>query len=280
MCPMPTASLKAFRMNAESLYSLYCNQGQQKLRFFKYDVTPLQHTTDACNHKDAVSGSFFNMARIQETCKRNKLIFAHNITILPGLQHVRLLGTKTNKPKETTASLRKQHSISNILESTWQEIPLQSEKDKKMIKDKIATLEKEVNDLSKNMRQAYKTYNDGNFGIQIKVAKHYWKNPFSQPSATQALPTEPSRPSTPSEKAEAGLCGCLPEIFNIIRNAINTLRGSQSGQQELLVAVPTELQKKASDDIQKEISQLINLLKEKRYKSYLAVEECKRELSD
>ena len=46
------------------------------------------------------------------------------------------------------------------------------------------------------------------------------------------------------------------------------------------MAIPPELQKKALDDIQKEISQLINLLKEKRYKSYLAVEECKRELSD
>ncbi|KAI8334932.1 hypothetical protein EDC96DRAFT_525144 [Choanephora cucurbitarum] len=83
------------------------------------------------------------------------------------------------------------------------------------------------------MKQAYKRYNDGNFGIQIKVAKHYWKNPFSQPSATQALPTKPSRPSTPSEEAEASLCGCLPDIFNIIRNAINKLRGTQSGQQEL-----------------------------------------------
>ncbi|KAI8370844.1 hypothetical protein EDC96DRAFT_502540 [Choanephora cucurbitarum] len=111
----------------------------------------------------------------------------------------------------------------------------------------------------KKMKQAYKRYNDSNFGIQIKVAKRYWKNPFSQPSATQALPTEPSRSSTPSEEAEAGLCGCLPDIFNIIRNAINKLRGTQSGQQELLVAIPPELQKKALDDIQKEISQLINL---------------------
>ncbi|KAI8369212.1 hypothetical protein EDC96DRAFT_420804, partial [Choanephora cucurbitarum] len=132
----------------------------------------------------------FDMASIQAVCKRNKLIFVHNITILPGLQHVRLLGTKTNKPKETTASLRKQPFTSNIPESTWQEILLQSEKDKNIIKDETAALEKEVNDLSKNMKQAYKRYNDGNFGIQIKVAKRYWKNPFSQPSATQALPTE------------------------------------------------------------------------------------------
>ena len=168
MCPMPSASLNAFRMNAESLYSLYCNQGQQKLRFFKYDNTSLQHATDVYNHKDAAFNSFFNMARIQEVCKRNKLIFAHNFTILPGLQHVRLSGTKMNKPKETTAYLRKQPSTSNIPESTWQEILLQSEKDKKIIKDEIAALEKEVNDLSKNMKQAYKTYNDGNFGIQIK----------------------------------------------------------------------------------------------------------------
>ncbi|KAI8379923.1 hypothetical protein EDC96DRAFT_434391, partial [Choanephora cucurbitarum] len=178
-------------MNAESLYSLYCNHGQQKLRFFKYDGTPLQRAIDIYNHKDAVFNSFFDMASIQAACKRNKLIFAHNITILPGLQHVRLLGTKTNKPKETTASLKKkQPSTINIPESTWQEILLQSEKDKNNIKDEIAALEKEVNDLSKNMKQTYKRYNDGNFGIQIKVAKRYWKNPFSQPSATQALPTE------------------------------------------------------------------------------------------
>ncbi|KAI8341001.1 hypothetical protein EDC96DRAFT_611146 [Choanephora cucurbitarum] len=210
MCPMPSASPKAFRMNAGSLYSLYCNHGQQKLRFFKYDGTPLQRAIDVHNHKDAVFNSFFDMASIQAACKRNKLIFAHNITILPGLQHVRLLGTKTNKTKETAASLKKQPSTSNIPESTWQEI----------------------------------------------------------------------LPSTPSEETEAGLCGCLPDIFNIIRNAVNKLRGTQSGQQELPVALPIEVQKKALDDIQKEISQLINLLKEKRYKSYLAVEECKRELSD
>ncbi|KAI8385817.1 hypothetical protein BD560DRAFT_384459, partial [Blakeslea trispora] len=124
MCPMPSASLKAFRMNAESLYSLYCNHGQQKLRFFKYDGTPLQRTIDVYNHKDAVFNSFFDMASIQAACKRNKLIFAHNITILPGLQHVRLLGTKMNKPKETTASLKKQPSTSNLPESTWQQILL------------------------------------------------------------------------------------------------------------------------------------------------------------
>ncbi|KAI8365769.1 hypothetical protein BD560DRAFT_332476, partial [Blakeslea trispora] len=177
-------------MNAESLYSLYCNHGQQRLSLFKYDGTPLQRTIDVYNHKDAVFNSFFDMASIQAACKRNKLIFAHNITILPGLQHVRLLGTKMNKPKETTASLKKQPSTSNLPESTWQQILLQSEKDKNNLKNEIATLQKEVNDLSKNLKQAYKAYNDGNFGIQIKVAKRYWKNPFSEPSAIQALPTE------------------------------------------------------------------------------------------
>ncbi|KAI8328868.1 hypothetical protein EDC96DRAFT_586176, partial [Choanephora cucurbitarum] len=176
MCPMPSAGLKAFRMNTESLYSLYCNHGQQKLRFFKYDGTPLQRAIDVYNHKDAVFNSFFDLASIQAACKRNKLIFAHNITILPGLQHVRLLGTKTNKPKETTASLKKQPSTGNIPESTWQKILLQSEKEKNIIKDEIAALEKEVNDLTKNMKQAYKRYNDSNFGIQIKVAKRYWND--------------------------------------------------------------------------------------------------------
>ncbi|KAI8364942.1 hypothetical protein BD560DRAFT_402520, partial [Blakeslea trispora] len=124
MCPMPSASLKAFRMNGESLYSLYCSHGQQKLRFFKYDGALSQRATDVYNYKDAVLNSFFDMASIQATCKQNKLIFAHNITVLPDLQHARLLGTKTNKPKETTASLKKQPSTSNLPESTWQQILL------------------------------------------------------------------------------------------------------------------------------------------------------------
>ncbi|KAI8370845.1 hypothetical protein EDC96DRAFT_94896 [Choanephora cucurbitarum] len=63
MCPMSSASLKTFRMNAESLYSLYCNHGQQKLRFFKYDGTPLQRAIDVYSHKNAVFNPFFNMAR-------------------------------------------------------------------------------------------------------------------------------------------------------------------------------------------------------------------------
>ncbi|KAI8334894.1 hypothetical protein BD560DRAFT_414414, partial [Blakeslea trispora] len=112
MCPMPSASLKAFRMNAESLYSLYCNHGQQKLRFFKYDGTPLQRTIDVYNHKDA-------------------LIFAHNITILPGLQHVRLLGNNS--------FFKKQPSTSNLPESTWQQIRKRQE----YPQNEIATLQKE-----------------------------------------------------------------------------------------------------------------------------------------
>ncbi|KAI8331648.1 hypothetical protein BD560DRAFT_415675 [Blakeslea trispora] len=121
MCPMPYASPKAFQMNAESLLFVLPS-------FFKYDGTPLQRTIDVYNHKDAVLNPFFDMASIQAACKRNKLTFAYNITILPGLQHVRLLGTKTNKLKETTASLKKQPSTSNLPESTWQQILLQSEK--------------------------------------------------------------------------------------------------------------------------------------------------------
>ncbi|KAI8331606.1 hypothetical protein EDC96DRAFT_451742, partial [Choanephora cucurbitarum] len=35
MCPMSSAGLKAFRMNAESLYTLYCNHGQQKIKILQ-----------------------------------------------------------------------------------------------------------------------------------------------------------------------------------------------------------------------------------------------------
>ncbi|KAI8376835.1 hypothetical protein BD560DRAFT_302051, partial [Blakeslea trispora] len=59
-----------------------------------YDGTPLQRAIDVNNHKDTLFNFFFNMASIQTACKRNKLTFSHNITILPGLQHIRLLGTK------------------------------------------------------------------------------------------------------------------------------------------------------------------------------------------
>ncbi|KAI8369981.1 hypothetical protein BD560DRAFT_397284 [Blakeslea trispora] len=92
------------RFNRNIHCSLYFNHGQQRLSFFKYDGTLFQRIIDVYNHKDAVFNSFFDMASIQAACKRNKLTFAYNITILPGLQHVRLLGTKMNKPKETTTS--------------------------------------------------------------------------------------------------------------------------------------------------------------------------------
>ncbi|KAI8372486.1 hypothetical protein BD560DRAFT_101391 [Blakeslea trispora] len=129
LCYMSTASLKAFQMNAESLYSLYCNHDQQASlnMMAHYSNTQLMSTIT----RTLCLIPFFDMASIQAACKRKKLTIAHNIAILPVLQHVRLLGTKTNKPKETTASLRKQPYTSNLSKSTWQQILLLTKKKQK-----------------------------------------------------------------------------------------------------------------------------------------------------
>ncbi|OBZ83337.1 hypothetical protein A0J61_08616 [Choanephora cucurbitarum] len=81
--------------------------------------------------------------------------------------------------------------------------------------------------------------------------------------ATQAQSTKPSKPSTPSKEFDADLC-----------------RSTQSGQQRHPVNIFSTLQKKASVEIRKEISQLIQLLNEQRYKSYLTAKECMRNLSN
>ncbi|OBZ82151.1 hypothetical protein A0J61_09795 [Choanephora cucurbitarum] len=194
--------LEAFQMNSESLHLLYCNHNQQGLSFFKYDDTLFQRSVGVYNYKDTLFIIFTDMANIQAVYKKNKLMFRYTISILIDLRH---------------------------------QILLQYEKGKKILKNEITVLQKEVNNLSNDLKRAYKAHNDANFGIQLKVAKRYRRSPFTQSAAAQAGASttqtqsfELSKSSTSSEEIQAGLCSCLPKIMNIIRNAINRIRDTTS----------------------------------------------------
>jgi hypothetical protein len=94
ICPLSTASMAhSLRLDAASLYSIMC-VGKPKVSIFDSDGYVISSKPQAIEVKDFVFSSFFDIEVITRCCNNHKLNFAHNITLLPGLQEAIILGTK------------------------------------------------------------------------------------------------------------------------------------------------------------------------------------------
>lgn len=312
ICPIPSPSLNAFRLDAVSLFSTFCSHGSDRVSFVKYDGSPFQRFNEISNHKDVVFNSFFGIANILAACARSKLTFSHNITLLPGLKYVRILGVKKNRPKQTTASLRKEAHNSYIPQSTWKLILQQSNIDKRTSKEETNELQKEVGKLFIRLKDTFKILNDGNLGIKIKVAKQYWKDPLSKP-IVEAVPTTADPTTTAVDpdwlNMEDCFCGVIDEVRRIVHNVVVRLSSTPlavtlpafAGPSTAITGPFTDpagpstappidtygfsnediaLARMGLQDIRNEISRYIGFLKEKRYKAFEAVDDCKRKLAE
>ena len=94
LCPMPSTSVNALRLNSVSIYTLFCSYGESRLSFHDYENNEISTQAEALNQKDAVFNQFFDYETLQRDCISRKLKFAHNITVLPGAKYARILATK------------------------------------------------------------------------------------------------------------------------------------------------------------------------------------------
>ena len=103
------ASLKALVVDTATIFSLFCsNNAPSKMYLQDYSGHLIQEKS-RLHHKDAVVGSFFDMAKIHTIAKSYGMEFGQRLQLLPGMKTVRINGTvrvtqtRPKVPETTTA---------------------------------------------------------------------------------------------------------------------------------------------------------------------------------
>ncbi|KAI8376874.1 hypothetical protein BD560DRAFT_488510, partial [Blakeslea trispora] len=157
ICPMPIATQKSFRLDTHSLFKTFCEHGDNKMTLSGYDNRVIRGPLKYINHKDAVFNAFFKIDRIQQLCRRRKLVFAHRLHLLPGGKYVRILGIKEKAPMKQTADVTGQKHILK-----------EREKDNETLREKVYELLGNTNRLSKQLKNRFKEFSNQDFSLQIK----------------------------------------------------------------------------------------------------------------
>ncbi|KAI8880212.1 hypothetical protein K501DRAFT_191764 [Backusella circina FSU 941] len=95
-CPLPSPTdLPALNIDSTYLYSFFFFRARDtSITLFDFEGFPIVSELEARTRKDAVFHAFFDLVQIRKVFSAHKLEFNHYITIVPGLQSVRLLGKK------------------------------------------------------------------------------------------------------------------------------------------------------------------------------------------
>lgn len=102
-----TSSLLALELDGPSLYNTFSvQQGDRRvLNLFTYDGRIITEDVTARSNDDAIFHSFFDLEKINNILAPYQLQFRHQITLLPGLKTVRLLGSKRDNATVAHAAL-------------------------------------------------------------------------------------------------------------------------------------------------------------------------------
>jgi hypothetical protein len=152
-----SGSLNTLKLDAPTLFTLFCNRNNnaKALNIFDFNNTLISSKEIATQNKDAVFSSFFDLQKIQQTYLQYGLKFAHNISLLPGLKAVRLLGAsiknnnndKSNNSKDlpssivSTSAVKKNKSSISTNKSSSTTTTNTIEKDKVVTKKKLLSAE-------------------------------------------------------------------------------------------------------------------------------------------
>ncbi|KAK4511191.1 uncharacterized protein ATC70_012405 [Mucor velutinosus] len=152
LCPTSSCgSLHAMRVDAASLYAL-CTR---------------ENVGIAIQYKDAVFNSFFDIRAITQACKSFGLTFVHNLTILPGLTSVRILGTKPSSNK----------SVSNAkkpLDIDWDTVRELQTRTNQTLKKDTGQLEIDNKTVFDELKAANKDHKKEQYSTRIKDSKKQW----------------------------------------------------------------------------------------------------------
>ncbi len=95
LCPLTKpCNLNSLRLGASALFSIFCSKGREEnqVDIFNHYNVPTTSTAQTVEEKDAVFGSFFDLAKIHKIADSYHQNFGCNIIFLPGIKTVRLLG--------------------------------------------------------------------------------------------------------------------------------------------------------------------------------------------
>ncbi|KAK4521627.1 uncharacterized protein ATC70_004157 [Mucor velutinosus] len=167
LCPISSCgSLHAMRVDAASLYAL-CTRGDDQMDIFDFQGFVIENVGIARQYKDAVFNSFFDIRAITQACKSFGLTFAHNLTILPGLTSVRILGTKPSSNK----------SVSNAkkpLDIDWDTVRELQTRTNQALKKDIDQLETDIKTVSDELKAANKDHKKEQYSTRITDLKKQW----------------------------------------------------------------------------------------------------------
>ncbi|CAO3699726.1 unnamed protein product [Rhizopus microsporus] len=176
VCPLPTAStINAMRLDTPSLYHLPPHSDPAKFQILDFDDYLIDSEDQARRHMDAVFGSIFDLATITSVLQSSGLKFAQNITILPGLKSVHLLGTKIKQSKSTHENQQnEQGRFKKIMHD-----PLVIQESQKMIEtlqQEIDSLQAQASELTNLSKMINKEGKSANYSQMLKSLHLQWKS--------------------------------------------------------------------------------------------------------
>ncbi|KAK4510172.1 Up in starvation [Mucor velutinosus] len=167
LCPISSCgSLHAMRVDAASLYAL-CTRGDDQMDIFDFQGFVIENVGIAIQYKDAVFNSFFDIRAITQACKSFGLTFAHNLTILPGLTSVRILGTKPSSNKLVS-------NAKKPLDIDWDTVRELQTRTNQALKKDIDQLETNIKTVSDELKAANKDHKKEQYSSRIKDLKKQW----------------------------------------------------------------------------------------------------------
>lgn len=167
ICPTPVVRNHALTIDVPALYHMLTRKGSNHLHLFDYDGYWIDSEEVARRHQDEVFGAIFDMKVINDTCEDYNLIFYRNMTIVPGLVTVRVLGSKategTSEPKEVK---------SNYIDALNNpEVIKESEKTDIDLSEKIVVLQNQITAASNKLKIVLKNNADVDYAKQKKDVK-------------------------------------------------------------------------------------------------------------
>lgn len=154
-----TGTLMGLQLDVASIYSTFCvQQGNRRmLNLFTYDEQIIANNQTALSNQDAIFNSIFDLNKIRDMLDHYQLQFRHNVTLLPGLKTVRILGTKKEDAStghHPALPLQQKPQLASSKPPPAAKEPTLAEK--KKIEQQITIQKAEVNALQRQLRETMK----------------------------------------------------------------------------------------------------------------------------
>ncbi|GAA5810143.1 hypothetical protein MFLAVUS_003562 [Mucor flavus] len=181
------SSPHSIKIDAPSLFSSFCDSSlEQPMDMYGFDGNAIVSRRATTESKDAIFGSFFNLAKINKLTASYGLDFQHNMSLLPGLRTVRITGTLSKVTKENMAILLESKDASSKPKKS---LP---QKEKQDAKTQRNARQKEIENLDKQLRALYVELNKNREQFDIRATKKKWITPQECPEDEKHFDQNPA----------------------------------------------------------------------------------------